>query len=115
VLLNAPLPKEVAVDGIDISPHLFHRESLPERPFFYYRGEHLYACRLGLWKLHFKTQAGYGQPMPDLHDPPLLFQLGLDPGEKRNVAEKHADVLMQIQAAVKTHEAGVVKGEPQFD
>jgi hypothetical protein len=44
----------------------------------------------------------------------LLFHLGRDPSEKRNVAADHADVLAEIQQAVKSHQAGVVPGEPQL-
>ena len=88
-------------------PLLFERKALAERPFFFYRGEQIFACRLGLWKAHFQTQTGYGQAKPELHDPPLLFHLGLDPSEKRNVAADHADVLASIQAAVEVHRATV--------
>jgi arylsulfatase A-like enzyme len=76
---------EVTVDGVDLSPLLFESKPLPQRPFFYYRGDQLFACRLGEWKAHFKTQTGYGQPKADAHEPPLLFHLGHDPSEKRDV------------------------------
>lgn len=106
---------DVPLDGDDLGPLLFESKNLPERPFFYYRGEHIFACRLGEWKAHFKTQTGYGQPEPEIHEPPLLFNLALDPSEKRNVADRHPEILAQIQQAVKYHQAGVVPGEPQLD
>ncbi len=71
--------------------------------------------RLGEWKAHFKTQAGYGQAEPGFHEPPLLFHLGRDPSEKRNVAKDSADVLAQTQKAVQAHQDGVVPGRPQLD
>jgi arylsulfatase A-like enzyme len=108
-------PEGVVLDGIDICPLLFNEMPLPQRPFFYYRGNQLFACRLGEWKMHFKTQIGYGQPKPDAHDPPLLFHLGLDPSEKRNVAKDHPDILKQIQEAVNTHKSGVVPAKPQLE
>ena len=111
---GSSLPKDVTLDGCDLAPLLFESKSLPQRPYFYYRGDQLFACRLGEWKAHFQTQTGYGQPKADAHDPPLLFHLGRDPSEKRNVAADHADVLAEIQQAVKTHQAGVVPGEPQL-
>lgn len=107
-------PADVVLDGLDLAPLLFGAKPLPERPFFYYRGDQLFACRLGEWKAHYKTQSGYGQPQPELHDPPLLFHLGRDPSEKRNVAGAHADVLAQIQQAVKVHQSGIVPGAPQL-
>jgi arylsulfatase A-like enzyme len=111
---GSPLPAGVTLDGTDLAPLLFAGKSLPPRPFLYYRGDQLFACRLGEWKAHFKTQTGYGQPKPEAHEPPLLFHLGRDPSEKRNVAAEHPDVIAQIQEAVKAHQAGVVPGEPQL-
>jgi arylsulfatase A-like enzyme len=111
---GAPLPMDVTIDGRDLSPLLLDGNSSAETPFFYYRGDKLAACRIGPWKAHFFTQAGYGQPQPQQHDPPLLLHLGLDPSEKRDVAAEHLDVIVRIQAAVKAHTAGVLPGEPQL-
>lgn len=111
---GAPLPKDVTIDGRDLAPLLLEGKPLAEAPYFYYRGDQLAACRIGPWKAHFFTQAGYGQPQPDQHDPPLLFHLGRDPGEKRNIAAQHADVIARIQAAVQAHQAGVIPGKPQL-
>ena len=111
-LAGATAPKDTVLDGTDLRPLLFERKPLPERPFFYYRGEQIFACRLGEWKAHFQSQTGYGGPKAEPHDPPLLFHLGLDPSEKRNVAAAHADVLARIQAAVEAHRA-TVKAVPQ--
>lgn len=113
-LAGAPLPAGVTLDGTDLAPLLFAGQALPPRPFFYYRGEQLFAARWGEWKAHFRTQSGYGQPQADLHDPPLLFHLGRDPSEKRDVAAGHPEVIEQIQAALKAHQAGVVPSEPQL-
>lgn len=113
-LASANVPEGVTLDGIDLAPLLFEGKPLPSRPFFYYRGDQLFACRVGEWKAHFKTQTGYGQAKLETHEPPLLFDLGRDPSEKRNVAGEHADVLAEIQQAVKTHQAAVVPGKPQL-
>ncbi len=113
-LAEAPLPKGVTLDGTDLAPLLFDSKPLPPRPFFYYRGDQLFACRVGDWKAHFKTQTGYGQPKADAHEPPLLFHLGRDPSEKRNVAAEHPEVIADIQEAVKQHQATVVPGVPQL-
>jgi arylsulfatase A-like enzyme len=113
-LAGAPLPQGVTLDGADLAPLLFESKPLPPRPFFYYRGDQLFACRVGEWKAHFQTQNGYGQPKPASHEPPLLFHLGLDPSEKRNVAAEHPEVLVQIRGAVQAHQAGVVPGKPQL-
>lgn len=113
-LAGAPLPKDVPIDGRDLSPLLLQGQPLAEWPFFYYRGDQLAACRLGPWKAHFWTQAGYGQPQPERRDPPLLYHLGLDPSEKRNVSQAHPDQVTRIQAAVRNHVAGLVAGVSQL-
>lgn len=114
-MAGVPQPENVTLDGIDLSPLLFESRSLHERPFFYYRGDQLFACRLGEWKAHFKTQNGYGQPKADTHDPPLLFHLGRDSSEKRNISAEQTDVLASIVKAVNDHQAGVVPGVSQLD
>jgi hypothetical protein len=95
-------------------PHLAAGTPLPERAYMFYRGTELFACRLGDWKAHFRTQGGYGQPKPDAHEPPLLFRLPHDPSEKYNVAAEHPDVLARIAAAVTAHRATVQPVEDQL-
>ena len=111
---GAKVPERLVLDGVDLSPLLFAAEPLAARPYFYYRGDQLFACRLGEWKAHFKTQTGYGAAQAEAQDPPQLFHLGRDPSEKRNVAAAQADVLAQIQAAVKLHQSAIVPGKPQL-
>lgn len=113
-LAGAALPANRVIDGRDVSALLLKDESLPLVPFFYYRGDKLAACRLGDWKAHFFTQTGYGQPQPEMHEPPLLFHLGRDPGESRNIADTHPVALQAIQAAVQKHRSEIVRAPPQF-
>ena len=113
-LAGVALAKDVAIDGRDLTSLLLQGTPPAETPFFYYRGETLAACRIGPWKAHFLTQAGYGDDEPERHDPPLLFHLGQDPSEKRDVAAAHPDVIARIRVAVAAHTAGVVAGEPQL-
>jgi hypothetical protein len=75
----------------------------------------LYACRLGPWKAHFLTRPGYNTPKPDAHDPPLLFELRVDPGEKWNVAAQHPEVIEQIRRAVAEHQSGVIPVPTQLE
>ena len=112
-LAGAPVPSNRVIDGTDLAP-VFAGKSLPARPFFYYRKDQLAAVRLGDFKLHFFTQNGYGQPKADTHNPPLLFNLARDPGEKFNVAADHPEVVAKIQAAVAEHRKTLVIGKPQF-
>jgi arylsulfatase A-like enzyme len=113
-LAETPLPSEVPIDGIDLRPLLLEKKSLPSRPFFYYRGDKLAACRIGDWKAHFFTQTGYGEATPITHDSPVLHHLGLDPSEKRDIAAEHPEIIEKIRAAVTEHQKTLMPGEPQL-
>jgi arylsulfatase A-like enzyme len=82
---------------------------------FFYRSYDLMAVRLGPWKAHLMTQTGYGQEKPDKHEPPLLFNLDVDPGESYNVAENNPAVLKKIEALVEQHRAGMKPAPSQVD
>lgn len=114
-LAGVPLPADRKFDGVDISAVLLRGAALPDRPFFYYRGTRLFACRLGEYKAHFQTQAGYGQPAPATHEPPLLYNLAIDPAEKFDIALNHPNVLEAIKQAVVAHQATVAPVPSQTD
>ncbi|MEY2724630.1 MAG: Arylsulfatase [Planctomycetota bacterium] len=111
---GAKLP-DVQLDGRDLSPLLFGEGKVERGAFMYYRGTSLFACRLGSWKAHFATRAGYGQAKLEEHQPPLLFELRVDPGEKWNVAGRHPEVLQQIEEAVAEHRRGVQAVKNQLE
>ena len=110
---GADVPADRPIDGVDLTP-VFAGRSLPQRPFFYYRKDKLAAVRLGNYKLHLFTQNGYGQPKPDIHEPPLLFDLAQDPSEKFNIAAAHPKIVAKIHAAIAAHREKLVVGQPQF-
>ncbi len=114
-LAGAEPPRDRPIDGLDISPVLLGKGSSPRESFFYYRGTQLYAARLGRYKAHFTTRPGYGNNEPQPHDPPLLFDLGVDPGESFNVAAEHPDVLQAIQQAVERHRTTVTPVKNQLE
>ena len=81
----------------------------------YYRGSELFAARLGRHKAHFQTQPGYGPGRREEHDPPLLFDLGVDPGEKFNVAAENTQAIADIRALVAQHEKTIEPVTNQLD
>jgi len=112
-LAGAPLPTDRVLDGRDMWPLLSGTGRSEHEAYFYYRGSRLMAVRMGPWKAHFITQAGYGQGPTD-HDPPRLHHLEHDPSERFDVAEKHADVLAEIQALVECHRAAAPLAESRL-
>ena len=105
-----------SLDGHDLSPVLFNGEKSPRTDLFYYHGEEVYAVRSGMYKAHFKTKTSYvGQKDAVLHDPPLLYHLGHDPGEKYNIAAAHPDIIEALTAAKAEHEASIEPVENQLE
>ena len=114
-LTGAKVPADRMLDGRDLSATLLKGESLEDRLICFYRGTRLFAVRKGAWKLHLLTQKGYGQPAPEAHDPPLLYNLNIDPGESFNVATNHPGVIAGLMKDIETHRTTVVPVPTQLE
>lgn len=110
-------PSDRPLDGYDLTATLVAGAPSPRETFFYYRSDELMAVRHGDFKAHLVTRDGYGpgSRQPQKHDPPLLYHLGVDPGEQRDIAKEHPEVLAEIANVVAEHRAGMVIAESQFD
>ena len=76
----------------------------------------MYAYRVGMWKLHLRTEGAYGQgPELVVHESPLLFHLGRDPSERFDIASEHADIVQMIRRKIKAHQAGLTVLAPSMD
>jgi len=107
-LAGADIPSDRVVDGYDLTSMLKGESKSPRDEVFYYRGTRLMALRKGPWKAHFITQESYtGNNKAIEHDPPVLYNLEVDPSEKWNVAEQHLDVISDISKAAFEHLATV--------
>ncbi|MBL9179238.1 MAG: sulfatase [Verrucomicrobiaceae bacterium] len=104
---GAAAPQDRDIDGMDISPLLFGSGRVERSVFCYYRGQRLYAARVGPWKAHFITQPSYGPEKPAVHAVPMLYNIEEDPSESRDVAGQHPDIISRIQSAVEKHRATV--------
>jgi arylsulfatase A len=102
-LADASLPQDRVIDGRDIRPLLFDTGTVERDAYFFYRGTQLYAARKGKFKAHFKTRAGYNQPKPEEHNPPLLYDLKIDPSETHNISSQHSDVITAMEQSVENH------------
>jgi arylsulfatase A-like enzyme len=106
------------MDGVDLAPVLFGRGPSLRDTMIYYRGDELFAIRKGKFKAHFQTAPGYatpGNPMKfEKQEPPLLFDLASDPGEKFNVTKDHPDAVAEIERELEKHRKDLVPGKPQY-
>ncbi len=115
-LAGAEVPQDRVIDGLDLSPALLGTGPGPRNLMFYYRVDKLYAIRKGPYKAHFITQGAYGQgPERTQHDPPLLFHLGEDPGERFDIAAQHPEVVEDLLREAEAHRRRLEPGPPLFD
>jgi arylsulfatase A len=88
-LAGTTAPTDRIIDGCDLRDLLFKPGApSPRQTFFYFFKDQLEAVRAGRWKLHVAKR---GHEMLELYD------LQNDPGESRNVASDHPDVVTQLQ------------------
>jgi|TARA_B100000315_G_scaffold246794_1_gene274580 uncharacterized sulfatase len=115
-LAGGELPSTRVLDGVDLGPALFETGDSSRNTMFFYRIGMLYAVRKGPFKAHFMTEGSYGQGGERvLHDPPLLFHLGQDPGEHFNVADQYPEVIADILAEVESHREALDVAPSVFD
>ncbi len=82
---------------------------------FYYRGTTVFAIRKGPYKAHFITQPEYGSRDKTKHDPPLLYNLEVDPSEKYDIAGQHPEVIAGIKKILEAHQASLKPVENQLE
>jgi arylsulfatase A len=112
-LASAPVPPDRVIDGRDIWPLLAANQggarglAAPHDALYFYWGTELHAIRSGRWKLHLphpyqslERAGGDGAPGAYVRKEIelSLFDLEADPAEATNVAERHPDVVKQLQA-----------------
>jgi len=114
-LAGVEVPSDRIYDGVDLSPALTGDTSSLRNEMFYYRGTEVFAVRSGAYKAHFITQSEYGGEEPVVHDPPVLYDLNVDPSEKYNVAEQHPEIISEIKNLIVEHKKSVVPVENQLE
>lgn len=112
-LAGAEVPTDRTIDGESLLPVFLNPEAEGRDHVFFYRGDQVFAVRMGPWKAHFTTQSGYADDR-QRHDPPLLYHLERDPREKFNKAEKRPEVIEEIRALLERHREGLDPREDQL-
>ncbi len=110
---GARMPADRAYDGADLSPVLFENSPGREPLHFYYNAEDLRAVRKGPWKLHLATNEPASGGGISKHEPPLLYNLTVDPSEKYNVAAENPAAVRDLLAALDEHKKTMKFGELQ--
>lgn len=91
------MPTDREFDGMDIQDLLYGKKENIRDVIYYYHADQLRAIRKGSWKAHFVTQRSYSREPAVAHDPPLLYNLEIDPSEQYEVGAKHPDIIEEIQ------------------
>jgi arylsulfatase A len=115
-LTGTPAPTDRVLDGHDLSPVLRTAARSPRQEVLYYRGPKLYAIRQGAFKAHFFTRPEYGEGVGTelAHDPPLLYNVDEDPGERFDLAARHPEVVTALRARAAAHARTVHPVENQI-
>ncbi|HOC57969.1 MAG TPA: sulfatase [Verrucomicrobiota bacterium] len=113
-LAGAPIPSDRIIDGVDMTPMLLGKGPARRNMVIYYNGDEVYALRKGAYKAHFSTYSGYGKEAPENHNPPLLFHLPNDPGERFNIAADHPEVIADIRQELEKYHASLMPGKRQY-
>jgi len=115
-LAGAKIPADRVSDSVDLTPVLMRGAASPRNELFYYWDSELRAVRKGKYKIHFITSGAYGEGQPrTVHNPPLLFDLSADPGERFNIAADHPEVVADLVRAADAHRSTVSATKPLFD
>jgi len=114
--VNADVPKQVRLDGRDITPLLTGKPAAqsPHEVLYFYYGQQLQAVRSGRWKLHvphpyvhLEQPGADGQPgrVSTQRIETALYDLIADRSENRNVADQHPDVVQRLMKYVESARA----------
>lgn len=111
-VIGANLSNDRTYDSIDLSKTVLRGEASARNVWFYYGSNGtLWAARMGQYKLVLESwdsmgkeeEFEHGYSNRQVHNPPLLFDLSTDVGERLNVANRHPDVVAQIQGLIEQH------------
>ena len=97
-LAGVNVPKNLKIDGINVLSQIIEAKPLKERSFFWKIGDER-AVRKGKWKLCLLGS-----------NPPELYDLSADIGEKNNIAQKHPQLVQQLMQEYDDWQADVTAG-----
>lgn len=115
-LAGITLPEDRVYDGYDLTPVLKGKEGDPRNEMYFYHTTRLFAARKGDYKLYFykNNPAGYPEKLEPL-EKYQLFNLQHDPSERFDVADKHPEIVQEIEAMAERHRATVDAAPSQLE
>ena len=114
-MAGVSLPTDRVYDGSSLLSMLKDPTDSVRDVFYFYRGSDLYAVRKGQYKLHFMNKSAYGSVPKVIYDKPVLYDLGTDPEEKFNVADKYPNLVDELTEIAREHQASFQVAESIFD
>jgi arylsulfatase A-like enzyme len=115
-MTSSELPKELLLDGYDLSSVLTEKATGARDHFFYYRKQDIYAVRKGDYKAHFITESSYkSDNEKTVYDKPVLYNLNIDPSEKYNRANAFPNILEDLRNLVDSHKKTVTIRTSELD
>jgi arylsulfatase A len=114
ILGGAKIPTDRPIDGVDLSPILFKNGKSNREVQYFYQTDELFAVRKGNFKAHFWTHDGYSKAKPEQHNPPLLYNVSVDPSEKFDIAAQHPQIVAELTSIFERHRATVTHGKAQY-
>ena len=115
-LAGAIVPKDRTYDGYDLTGVLRGEKINPRNEMFYYHGDRVFAARKGEFKLYFYSNnpLGYPEKIEKL-EKLTLFNLSHDPSERFDLADKHPEVVAEIQDMVSKHQSSFTPATTQLE
>lgn len=115
-LAGARVPAGRPIDSVDLSAALKGTGPSARSVLFYYWDNELRAVRKGKYKAHFITSGAYDSSEPrTVQNPPLLFDLSVDPGERFDIAADQSEVVADLVRTADAHRKTVTPTQPLFD
>lgn len=114
----AGLEPALGLDGKSLVPLITGANATGPHDFIFFWREHtLMAVRHLAWKAHFVTRSGFEDDPPKRHDPPLIFNVEKDPGERFVLSEHDIPygILDAIILAANRHKESIVHVPSQYD
>lgn len=111
-LAGTTMPNDRPIDGKDIWPLLTGKAASPHDQLIHFVNDQPAAIRTQRWRLVSRAfYLTYFAPLDQL-GAELLFDMSADPGETRNLADRHPDVVKDLRARLKAAET-TFAGIPQ--